>query len=183
MLTLYVCSTNITALARSVLLTASLLASLEANVGILLPGAAEALGCSGRLAKSDRLMTKNFPSFKLLTRGNFCHVMKNLMRFKLLVNSWGSLPCLLCYNSAVLFWCYAQNLLFTLVSLKSNWYILPLVTWWLLFLLYRKKYVERIIITTYDLHGWISIYDYGKDFPHIGETGRLASPVRSSWAQ
>ena len=35
-----------------------------------------------------------------------------------------------------------------------------LVTWWLLFLLYRKKYVERIIITTYDLHGWISIYDY-----------------------
>ena len=62
-------------LLRSVQLKSSFLALLEANVGIL-PGATEALGRSGRLVKSDRLMTKNFLSSKLLTKVNFCRVSK-----------------------------------------------------------------------------------------------------------
>ena len=62
-------------LLRSVQLKSSFLALLEANVGIL-PGATEALGRSGRLVKSDRLMTKNFLLSKLLTKVNFCRVSK-----------------------------------------------------------------------------------------------------------
>ena len=72
-------------LMRSVQLKSSFLASLEANVGIF-PGATEALGRSGRLVKSDRLMTKNFPSSKLLTKVNFCRVSKLIeVNFKLMV--------------------------------------------------------------------------------------------------
>jgi len=57
------------------------LASLEANVGINLPGAAEALGRRGTLMISHRLMTKNVPSFKLLTKVNFRYDRKNEVNF------------------------------------------------------------------------------------------------------
>lgn len=45
-------------------LTVGVPASLEANVGIHFPGAAEALGRNGTSAKSGQLMTKNVPSLK-----------------------------------------------------------------------------------------------------------------------
>jgi len=45
----------------SVQLTVGVPAALEANVGIQLPGAAEALGRGETPTRTDRLMTKNVP--------------------------------------------------------------------------------------------------------------------------